>query len=308
MHNSFTASNTPGRRRLRSILEQLSSSSDQTHSKETSKEIQCQNSPAWIKWPPARHEQVLELESAAPFLSIPWIALLTATSGIARNTWFLFGAGVLGLFWNIVVSARPRDPEVHGFFLVEADAHPPLVYPPPASGPQNQVSAQNQPSTQDQHSTQNQSSTHQPGTAAQSSPRKMRFGYPEDYGLKPKVKQVLLEAERCIPGAGHSLRKIFFPGWEQDGDKQDWSAPDVRLETINARSKLASRSPVIQQTSQIAEKGLLTVARWMCLPANNNNTVPPELRSLINSLDQSVVAQSGDLVSLVKLLAETKPI
>ncbi|KAL1868937.1 hypothetical protein Daus18300_005773 [Diaporthe australafricana] len=48
-----------------------------------------------------------------------WIMLLVAVGGLKSGTWYLFGAGTLGMLFNILISSYPRDPAAYGLPLKE---------------------------------------------------------------------------------------------------------------------------------------------------------------------------------------------
>jgi hypothetical protein len=123
-------------------------------------------------------------------LAILWVMLLVTIGGLDSDTWFLFGAGLLGMGHNILVSAWPRSPAAHGI---------------PIEAVEDGI-----------------------------------FGIIRPNEGKQGVMDVLISLEKKFPGAGHSLRPVFFPGRERLKDSNRWLEPDVSKETIKDRQALIS--------------------------------------------------------------------
>lgn len=60
-------------------------------------------------------------------------------------------------------------------------------------------------------------------------------GHSSSRFMGTSVMKVLTDVEREFPGAGHSLRPIFFPGRETKANKRLWTEEDVKFSTLKKR-------------------------------------------------------------------------
>lgn len=51
--------------------------------------------------------------------AVLWVLLLLAIAGLKSDTWYLFGAGMVGMIVNVLLSGYPRDPAAYGLPLVQ---------------------------------------------------------------------------------------------------------------------------------------------------------------------------------------------
>ncbi|KAI1504738.1 hypothetical protein F5X99DRAFT_370859 [Biscogniauxia marginata] len=61
------------------------------------------------------------------------------------------------------------------------------------------------------------------------------IGRKEEGRGRPKVMDVLLDLEKKIPGAGHSLLPLFFPGRLREVEEGNWRQDEVKKESIKGR-------------------------------------------------------------------------
>lgn len=128
-----------------------------------------------------------------------WMLLLIAVSGIEQNTWYLVGAGMIGMILNSMLSSWPREPDAHGLPLKPYARKLPGGVEPNDDEPTN-----------------------------------FGIGFKKPSGKRPKVRKVLLKLERSFPGFGHALRPLFFNGLESDVDRE-WENNLVSWETAKER-------------------------------------------------------------------------
>ena len=65
----------------------------------------------------------INARSLSVVFAVLWVMLLIAVGGLKSGTWYLFGAGTIGMVFNIMTSSMPRDPAAYGLPLEQENAY-----------------------------------------------------------------------------------------------------------------------------------------------------------------------------------------
>lgn len=158
---------------------------------------------------------------ASVLLALCWIVLLLAIGGLQDGGWFLLGVGLLGMIHNTILAGGRRNPAAHGIPLQQLDED------------ENEKTA-----VEDLDEQKGYLQNLTPNPLEGDTTKLGELGRkrdPEDN--RPGVMDVLYALERKFPGAGHSLRPVFFPGRLRKYEEMKWNEEAYSLETITRRSK-----------------------------------------------------------------------
>lgn len=81
----------------------------------------CSTLPYLDEMASSTHRASIATRLLSVTFAVLWIMLLVAIGGLESDTWYLFGAGMVGMILNIMVSGWPRGPEAHGIPLKETN-------------------------------------------------------------------------------------------------------------------------------------------------------------------------------------------